>query len=129
MNYYGTISLTKLGDWVRKHPEQVKEVTFRDGHTEKMVNIDVRDRQQPSNYGDVAYISLYDKASGDKAYIADLKVSKYAETATVPQPAAETAVKAQQYMAAATQSAPAPAPAPTVFDVHPNSTAGDDLPY
>ena len=129
MNYYGTISLTKLGDWVRKHPEQVKEVTFRDGHTEKMVNIDVRDRQQPSNYGDVAYISLYDKASGDKAYIADLKVSKYAETATAPQPAAETAVKAQQYMAAATQSAPAPAPAPTVFDVHPNSTAGDDLPF
>ena len=125
MNYYGTISLTKLGDWVRKHPEQVKEIKFKDGHTEKMVNIDVRDRQQPSNFGDVAYISLYDKATNDKAYIADLKQSKYAETATAPQPAAETAVKAQQYMAAATQSAPAP----TVFDVHPNSTAGDDLPY
>lgn len=127
MNYYGTISLTKLGDWVRKHPEQVKEIKFKDGHTEKMVNIDVRDRQQPSNFGDVAYISLYDKATNDKAYIADLKQSKYAETATAPHPAAETAVKAQQYMAAATQSAPAPAP--TVFDVHPQSTGGDDLPF
>lgn len=109
MNYYGTISLTKLGDWVRKHPEQVKEVTFRDGHTEKMVNIDVRDRQQPSNFGDVAYISLYDKATNDKAYIADLKVSKYAETATAPATATEKAVA---YMEATTAPAPNAAPAP-----------------
>ena len=140
MNYYGTISLTKLGDWVRKHPEQVKEIKFKDGHTEKMINIDVRDRQQPSNFGDVAYISLYDKATNDKAYIADLKQSKYAETATAPATATEKAVA---YMEAATAPAPNAAPAPQLskaankvadmFDAevvpHPNSTAGDDLPW
>lgn len=82
MNYYGQISLTKLGDWVRKHPEQVKAVTFADGHTEKLVNIDIRDRQQPGQHGSVAYISLYDKQSGEKEYIADLKVSQYGAAQT-----------------------------------------------
>ena len=94
MNYYGQISLTKLGDWVRKHPEQVKDVTFADGHTEKFINIDIRDRQQPGQHGSVAYISLYDKQSGEKEYIADLKVSQYgaAQTAAMPLQPAQAAV-------------------------------------
>lgn len=100
MNYYGTISLTKLDEFVSKHPDAVKEVTFRDGHTEKMLNIDVRDRQQPGKFGYVAYISTWHKESGEKAYLCDLKASTRQETATMPQP------KDVEYLKAAAQSAP-----------------------
>lgn len=100
MNYYGTLSLSKLGEFVRKHPDAVKEVTFRDGHTEKMLNIDVRDRQQPGKFGDVAYISTWHKDSGDKAYLCDLKASTRQETATMPQP------KDVEFLNAAAKSAP-----------------------
>lgn len=90
MNFYGQISLTKLCDFARKHPEMVKEVTFRDGHVEKMIDIEVRERQQKSQFGDVAYIRTR-SANGDKAYVADLKRSKFDEpnqqqTATMPEP-------------------------------------------
>ena len=92
MNYYGQISLTKLCDFARKHHEMVKEVTFRDGHVEKMLNIEVMERQQPSQFGDVAYIRTR-SANGDKVYVADLKRSKFdganqqQQTATMPEPA------------------------------------------
>ena len=75
MNYFGQISLTKLCDWARKHPECVKEVSFRDGHTEKMLNIEVLERREPSKFGDVGYIRVK-SADGEKAYAADLKKSK-----------------------------------------------------
>ena len=101
MNLYGQISLTKLGDFVRQHPELVREVVFKDGHMEKLLPIDVRERTAPGKFGDIAYISCYDKATGDKAYIADLKVSKY-ENAAQPATATEKAVA---YMHAATRSA------------------------
>ena len=92
MNYYGQISLTKLCDFARKHPETVKDVTFKDGHVEKMININVNERKEPSTYGNVAYISCR-SANGDKVYVADLKRSKFDEqnqqkqTATMPEPA------------------------------------------
>ena len=90
MSYYGQISLTKLCDFARKHTEMVKEVAFRDGHVEKMLDIEVRERQQKSQFGDVAYIRTR-SANGDKAYVADLKRSKFDEqnqqqTATMPEP-------------------------------------------
>ena len=90
MNYYGHISLTKLCDFARKHPEMVKEVNFRDGHVEKMLNINVNERKEPSTFGNVAYISCRSD-NGDKAYVADLKRSKFDEqnkqqTATMPEP-------------------------------------------
>ena len=86
MNYFGQISLTKLCDWARKHPECVKEVHFRDGRTEKMLNIEVLERREPSQ-------------------LADLKKSKFesnqprAENASMPMP------KDVEYMKAAAQSA------------------------
>ena len=92
MNFYGQISLTKLCDFARNHPEMVKEVTFRDGHVEKMIDIDVNERREPSKFGNVAYIRCR-SANGDKAYVADLKRSKFDETnqqqqtATMPEPA------------------------------------------
>lgn len=122
MNLYGQISLTKLGDFVKKHPELVREVTFKDGHKEKMLPIDVRDRTAPGKFGDIAYISLYDKTSGDKAYVADLKVSKY-ENAAQPATATEKAVA---YMQAATQSA-VPQELPVTTAV--GSKDFDELPF
>ena len=104
MNYYGNISLTKLCDWARKHPECVKEVRFRDGHTEKMLNIEVMERREPSNWGDVGYIRVK-AADGEKAYVADLKKSKFesnqprTENASMPMP------KDVEYMTVASQSA------------------------
>lgn len=90
MSYYGQISLTKLCDFARKHPEMVKDVTFRDGHVEKMIDIDVNERKEPSAFGNVAYIRCR-SANGDKAYVADLKRSKFDEknqqqTAAMPVP-------------------------------------------
>ena len=90
MNCYGQLSLTKLCDFARKHPEMVKEVAFRDGHVEKMIDIDVNERREPSTFGNVAYIRCR-SANGDKAYVADLKRSKFDEqnqqqTATMPVP-------------------------------------------
>ena len=104
MNYFGKISLTKLWDWARKHPECVKEVRFRDGRTEKMLNIEVLERREPSQFGDVGYIRVK-AADGEKAYVADLKKSKYessqprAENASMPMP------KDVEYLKAAAQSA------------------------
>ena len=103
MNYYGQISLTKLCDFARKHPEMIKEVTFRDGHVEKMLNIDVLERREPSQWGDVGYIRVK-AADGEKAYVADLKKSKFgnqppAENASMPMP------KDVEYMTVASQSA------------------------
>lgn len=118
MNYYGTISLTKLGEFVKKHPDAVKEVKFRDGHTEKMLNIDVRDRQARGQYGDVAYISSWHKDSGDKVYLCDLKESKRQETAAMPTP------KDVEYLNAATQSAPVKE-VMDMFDAKPVATNED----
>lgn len=104
MNYYGKISLTKLCDFARKHPEMLKEVTFRDGHVEKMLNINVNERKEPSTFGNVAYISCR-SANGEKEYVADLKKSKFesnqprAENASMPMP------KDVEYLKVAAQSA------------------------
>ena len=104
MNYFGQISLTKLCDWARKHPECVKEVRFRDGRTEKVRNSEGLERRGPSQWGDVGYIRVK-AADGEKAYVADLKKSKFesnqprAENASMPMP------KDVEYLKAAAQSA------------------------
>lgn len=116
MNYYGQIDLTALGEFVKKHPELVRQVTFKDGRTAKMLPIDVRERKEPGKFGDVAYISCYDKNTGDKAYIADLKVSKY-ENAAMPQSTTEKAV-------ALTEATTLSAPVQTVI-----GSEVDDLPF
>lgn len=80
MGYYGSLDLTKLGQIVRLHPELVKTVTMRDGTQHKFLNIDVNEKQQADQYGNVAYI----KASCKKAeqrqglnyYLTNLKPSQ-----------------------------------------------------
>ena len=104
MNYYGQISLTKLCDFARKHPEMVKEVTFRDGHVEKMININVNERKEPSTFGNVAYISCR-SANGEKEYVADLKKSKFESNQPRTENASMPIPKDVEYMTVASQSA------------------------
>lgn len=104
MSYYGQISLTKLCDFARKHPEMVKDVTFRDGHVEKMIDIDVNERREPSTFGNVAYIRCR-SANGYKAYVADLKRSKFDETNQQQQTATMPVPSDIEYAKLATNSA------------------------
>lgn len=69
-----------------------------------MLNIEVLERREPSQFGDVGYIRVK-AADGEKAYVADLKKSKFessqprAENASMPMP------KDVEYLKAAAQSA------------------------
>lgn len=87
MGYYGSIDLTKLGQIVRQHPELVKTVNMKDGTQHKFLNIDVNEKQQPDQYGNVAYVKVSCKKAeqrqGLNYYLTDLKPSQNSQ----PQPA------------------------------------------
>ena len=78
---YGQISLTKLGEIVKKHPALVKEVTFKDGHKEKLLNISILVNDQPNQYGKIGAVRVdckRDQQQQDLNYwIADLKKSTF----------------------------------------------------
>lgn len=80
MGYYGSIDLTKLGQIVRQHPELVKTVNMRDGSTHQFINIDINEKQQADQYGNVAYVKVSCKKSEQKQglnyYLTDLKPSQ-----------------------------------------------------
>lgn len=92
---------------------------------EKVLYIDVAERQTPGQYGDTHYISVYDKGTRQKVYIGDLKPKELPATQATqggyaPQPAAP----APQYQPN-TQYAPRPvAPAPS-----PLTPQDSDLPF
>lgn len=79
-NLYGQLDLTVLGKLVRQHPDLVKKVNFRDGE-HQMINIDVFNKQQQDQYGNVATIKASCKKDQQKEslsyYLANLKVSQY----------------------------------------------------
>ena len=79
-NLYGNLDLTVLGNLVRQHPELVREVDFKDGK-HKLLNIDVYQKQQEDQYGNVATIKATCKKEQQKQgvnyYLANLKVSQY----------------------------------------------------
>ena len=79
-NLYGNLDLTVLGNLVRQHPELVREVDFKDGK-HKLINIDVYEKQQADQYGNVATIKASCKKDQQKQgvnyYLANLKVSQY----------------------------------------------------
>ncbi len=79
-NYYGSIDLTKLGQIVKQHPELVKTVNMKDGTQHKFLNIDVNEKQQPDQYGNVAYLKASCKKAEQKQglnyYLCDLKESQ-----------------------------------------------------
>ncbi len=85
---YGAIDLTVLGELVRKHPQLVREVSFKDGTTHKFINIDINERQQPSDRGATHYMKCSCKkdlqVQGLKYYIADLKPSQFNNAPATP---------------------------------------------
>lgn len=80
-NLYGTIDLTKLGNIVRQHPELVREVTFKNGEIHKVINVNINQKQQEDQYGNVAYVKVGVKKDDEKQglnyFLGDLKVSKF----------------------------------------------------
>ena len=82
--FYGSISLTKLGDIARQHPEAVKEVEFKDGHKEKMIDCDLYLNEAPDQYGRIASLkakNAKDKPRLDKslAYVCSFKEAEQRE--------------------------------------------------
>ena len=79
-NLYGNLDLTVLGNLVRQHPELIRIVDFKDGK-HKLLNIDVFEKQQADQYGNVATIKASCKKDQQKQgvnyYLANLKVSQY----------------------------------------------------
>lgn len=77
---YGQLDLTVLGKIVRQHPELIKKVTFKDGE-HQLINIDVFERKQTDQYGNVAAIKASCKQEQQKQglsyFLASLKVSQY----------------------------------------------------
>ena len=72
---------------MRQHPELVKTVNMKDGTQHKFLNIDVNEKQQPDQYGNVAYVKVSCKKAeqrqGLNYYLTDLKPSQNSQ----PQPA------------------------------------------
>lgn len=118
-NYYGQIDLTKLGQIVKKHPELVKKVAFKDGE-HKLLDILVNERQQTGTHGEAAYVKAKckkeEQREGLNYYVGDLRVSTYGQQ----QP--------QQQIASTDRTggnAPAAQPAPVQQQI----PVDDDLPF
>ena len=79
-NLYGQIDLTVLGKLVRQHPDLVKKVNFKDGE-HQLINVDIFEKQQQDQYGNVATIKASCKKDQQKEglsyYLANLKKSQY----------------------------------------------------
>ena len=79
-NLYGQLDLTVLGKLVRQHPDLVKKVNFKDGE-HQLINVDIFEKQQQDQYGNVATIKASCKKDQQKEglsyYLANLKVSQY----------------------------------------------------
>ena len=77
---YGQLDLTVLGKIVRQHPELIKKITFKDGE-HQLINIDVFEKQQQDQYGNIATIKASCKKDQQKEgvcyYLSNLKVSQY----------------------------------------------------
>lgn len=78
---YGQISLTKLGEIAKHQPDLVKEVTFKDGHKEKFINISILVNDQPNKYGKIGAVRVDCKRDQQQQslnyWIADLKKSTF----------------------------------------------------
>lgn len=78
---YGQISLTKLGEIAKHQPDLVKEVTFKDGHKEKFINISILVNDEPNQYGKIGAVRVDCKRDQQQQslnyWIADLKKSTF----------------------------------------------------
>ena len=88
---YGQISLTKLGEIAKHQPDLVKEVTFKDGHTEKFLNISILVNDEPNQYGKIGAVRVDCKRDQQQQslnyFIADLKPSQFQDHPQSNQPA------------------------------------------
>lgn len=79
-NLYGSIDLTLIGRIVRQHPELIRKVQFKDGE-HQLLNIDIHDKREADQYGNVAYIKAACKKGqqreGINYYLANLKLSQF----------------------------------------------------
>lgn len=86
---YGQISLTKLGEIAKKQPDLVKEVTFKDGHKEKFLNISILVNDEPNQYGKIGAVRVDCKRDQQQQnlnyWIADLKPSQFQDQQSAPQ--------------------------------------------
>ena len=115
-NLYGSIDLTKLGNVVRQHPELVRNVQFRDGSVHKILNININQKYQTDQYGNVASVKVgvrrSEERQGVNYYFGELKISQHQQSA--------------QSNSQAPASASSPAPAPSASH---SETQGDELPF
>lgn len=78
---YGQISLTKLGEIAKHQPDLVKEVTFKDGHKEKMLNISILVNDEPNQYGKIGAVRVDCKRDQQQQslnyWVADLRPSQF----------------------------------------------------
>lgn len=86
---YGQISLTKLGEIAKHQPDLVKEVTFKDGHKEKFLNISILVNDEPNQYGKIGAVRVDYKRDQQQQslnyWIADLKKSTFQDQPTPQQ--------------------------------------------
>jgi hypothetical protein len=94
-NYYGSIDLTELCNIVRNQPELVTEVQLKDGTMHKFIKVDVWEKEQADQFGNVAAIKVSckkdKKIEGLRYYIANLKLSQR-DTGATNQPQRQPAV-------------------------------------
>ena len=88
---YGQISLTKLWAITQQQKDLVKEVTFKDGHKEKLLNISILVNDQPNQYGKIGAVRVDCKRDQQQQnlnyWIADLKPSQFQDDQQpAPQP-------------------------------------------
>jgi hypothetical protein len=88
---YGQISLTKLGEIAKHQSDLVKEVTFKDGHKEKFLNISILVNDEPNQYGKIGAVRVDCKRDQQQQnlnyWIADLKPSQFQDQPQSNQPA------------------------------------------
>lgn len=100
MNLFGRIYLTDIP----------KHLILSDDKGRKYINVNIRQRRQPSQWGHTHYIKV-DARSVDpdnqNFYIGDLKPSKWQPEQQQAQNATMPGDKATEYMVASTKSAPA----------------------
>ena len=101
-----------------------KELITTNKQGQKVVWIDVVERRTPGQYGETHSITLYNKNTGTKIYLADLKPQEFGATRqAAPAPAATPRANYRQ----APAPAPQPAPAPVVAKDEDGDSA--DLPF
>ncbi len=116
-DFYGEISLKKLGDIVRQHPELVRTVHFNrpTPHDEQMIRISIREKQ--TEYSD-AFIAVSCKKEEQKEGLQYIVGNLHFSNNSTQQPSAPVPQAVSQ-PAAAQVSTPVP----------PQTAANDNLPF